>query len=408
LPSLVKGGSRVPLFGEGIGSSTEKPYEIWQAFVTEFSATEKPDTGVMSGFLTAVRKRDAVLANKMLDEAVGHPSVGAYFPQLQARLTVDEQGVKRLHKALELGKAEITQFHALAWGRASDDVPAPDFRDLLLAIAGKPKGLTVALEILSMRLVSNLANKQEPAPEIGETGRVLLDAFEFHEKNGRTDREDHELGRIARVSLAGDAGIPIVRRLVRKLMAAVESHEVRAHDRDDLVEDLLRVHAKIVLDEVFAGDKKDRQEAVQIFVDFQRFHKNPLGAVPEDILLAWCDADPAIRYPLMAASASLFKRPANDKPHEWLPLVSELLKRAPDPHAVLKEILQRVRPWSWSGSLATKLEERLKLLDQLPIDQTPQLAEALGKAKVSFEDWIARERKSEAAESRARGGRFED
>ena len=110
----------------------------------------------------------------------------------------------------------------------------------------------------------------------------------------------------------------------------------------------------------------------------------------------------------MAASASLFKRPANDKPHEWLPLVFELLKRAPDPHAVLKEIVQRVRPWSWSGSLATKLEERLKLVEQLPIDQTPQLAEALGKAKVSFEDWIARERKSEAAESRARGGRFED
>ncbi|WFU15989.1 hypothetical protein [Bradyrhizobium sp. CB3481] len=408
LPSVVKGGSRVPLFGEGIGSSTERPYEVWQALVTEFSAVERPDTGVMGGFLTAVQKRDPVLANKMLDEAVEHPSVGAYFPQLQARVTVDEQGVKRLHRALELGMADITQFHALAWGRAGDAVPAPDLRDLLLAIASKPEGLTVALEILSMRLVSNLANKQEPASEIGETGRVLLDAFEFHEKNGRADREDHELGRIARVSLAGDAGIPIVRRLVRKMMAAIKSHEVSAHDQDDLVESLLRVHPRVVLDEVFAGDKKDNEEAVRTFVDFQRFHKNPLGAVPDSILLAWCDADPAMRYPLMAASASLFKRPANDKPNEWLPLASDLLKRAPNPSAVLTEIVHRVRPWSWSGSLATKLEERLKLLEQLPIDQTPHLTEALGNAKLGFEEWIARERKSEAAESRARGGRFEN
>src|SRR6185312_16580240 len=148
---------------------------------------------------------------------------------------------------------------------------------------------------------------------------------------------------------------------------------------------------KVVLDEAFAGDAKAREKAVQAFVDVQRFHKNPLGVVPDDSLLAWCDAEPAIRYPLMAASASLFKRPADNQPHEWLPLASKLLNNAPDPHTVLKEIVRRLRPWSWSGSLATKLEGRLKLLDQLPINQTPGLIEALGKAKADFQEWIARE-----------------
>lgn len=408
LPRLVQGGSRVSLFGEGLASNTEKPYEIWQAFVTGFTVEKKPDTAVLGGFLTGLQKRDAALVGKMLDEAVEHPSIGPYFPQLQARVTVDQQGIKRLHRALELGNADITQFYALAWGRASDDVPAPEFRDLLLAIARKPGGLTVSLEILSMRLVSNTADKHGPAPEVAEVGRVLLDAFEFHKKDGRTDREDHELGRIAKASLAGEVGIPIVQRVVRKMMAAIRRHDIYAHDQDDLMTALLQVHPTVVLDEAFAGDEKAKGKAVEAFADFQRFHKNPLEVSSDDVLLAWCDADPAVRYPIMAASAGLFKRPANNEPHEWLPLVSKLLARAPDPDAVLKEIVRRLRPRSWSGSLATKLEGRLKLLERLPIEQAPGLVDALGKAREDLQKCIATERKHEAADSRARSGRFED
>jgi hypothetical protein len=408
LPLLVRGGSRVPLFGEGIGSGTERPYEIWHAFVTEFSRAEKPATGVMGGFLAGLQKRDAKLTDKMLDEAVAHPSVGPYFPQLQASVAIDEGGIKRLHRALELGKADITQFYSLAWGRASDDVPGPEFRDLLLAIASKPGGLTVSLEILSMRLFSNTADKQKPVPEVAEAGRVLLDAFEFHEKDGRTDREDRELGRIAQLSLAGEKGIPIVQRIVRKMMVAVSRYDIHAYDQDDLITALLRVHPTIVLDEAFTGDEKARAKAVQAFVDFQRFHKNPLEVVPDEVSLSWCDADPSVRYPIMAASAGLFKRPTNNEPHEWLPLASKLLNKAPDAHAVLKEIVRRLRPWNWSGSLATKLEGRLKLLKRLPINQTPGLIDALNKAKADLLEWIATERKNEAAESRTRSSRFED
>lgn len=407
LPGLVRGGSRVPLFGVGLGSSTEQPYEIWQAFVTEFSATDKPDTGLMGGFLLGLQKRDAALASKMLDEAVEHPSVGIYFPHLQARVTVDIQGVRRLHRALEIERADITQFYALGYGRASDGIPGPEFRNLLIAIARKPGGLTVALEILSMRLVANGIDKQGPVPEVAETGRVLLDAFEFHPRNGRTDHEDRELGQIAQVSLSGDEGIPIVRSIIRKLMVAVGRYDIHAYEQDDLVAGLLRVHPLIVLDEAFSGDAEAKEKAVQVFADFQRFRKNPMGVVSDDVLLAWCDADPTVRYPLMAASAGLFKRPANNEPHEWLPLASKLLARSPDPHAVLKEIVRRLRPWSWSGSLATKLEGRLKLLEQLPA-HTPELVDALNKAKTDLQGWIAKERKREAAESRARDGRFED
>ena len=246
----------------------------------------------MGGFLTGLQKRDSKLTDKMLDEALQHPSIGPYFPQLQASVPIDDHGLNRLHDALELGKADITQFYALAYGRASDNIPGPQFRDLLLAIASKPGGLTVSLEILSMRLFGDAADKRSTVPEVAEVGRALLDAFEFHKKDRRTDREDRELGRIAQVSLVGDEGVPVVRRMVQKMMVAVRRYDIYAHDQDDLMTGLLQVHPIVVLDEAFSGDAEARENAVQAFADFQRFHKNPMGVISDDVLLAWCDADP--------------------------------------------------------------------------------------------------------------------
>jgi hypothetical protein len=290
----------------------------------------------------------------------------------------------------------------------SDEIPGPQFRDLLRAIASKPGGLTISLEILSMRLFADAADKRLPAPEVAEVGRALLDAFEFHKKDARTDREDRELGRIAQVSLAGDEGIPIVRRMVQKMMGAIRRYDIHPHDQDDLMTGLLQVHPTVVLDETFSGDTKARSKAVQAFADFQRFRKNPVGVVSDDVLLAWCDVSPEIRYPIMTASARLFGRPANNEPHEWLPLTAKILAKAPDPQAVLKEIAWRLQPTGWSGSLATKLEGRLRLLERLPIGQSPALADALEAAKAALQERIEVERKREAADSRLRNRRFED
>lgn len=407
LPRLVRGASRIRLFGEGLATSTEKPYEIWQAFLSEFSDTGDADASVIAGFLVGLQRRDPLLTDKLLDEALEHPAIGSRLPELQASVPIDDHGLQRLHRALEIGLAPIAQFYALAYGQASDNIPGAAFRDLLLSIASKPGGSSVALEILSMRLYSDGSHKRQSAPEVAETGRALLDAYEFRKRDGRANREHRELGRIVQLSLRGEDGIAIARRIVRKMMAAVNRYEIYAYDQDDLMTGLLRVQPTIVLDEMFAGGPKARMKAAQVFLDLLRFGKNPLDVVPDDTLLQWCDLDPGARYILAAASATLFKRPANDKPHEWTPLALKLLTKAPDAQAVLKEIVQRLYPTGWSGSLATKLESRLKLLEQLPLGDAPGLAEAFNEARALLQERITAERKREADESRGRGGRFE-
>ena len=158
---------------------------------------------------------------------------------------------------------------------------------------------------------------------------------------------------------------------------------------------------------MFSGDEKAQAKAAHAFVDLLQFRKSPLDVVPDEVLLEWCDRDPAVRYPLMAASATLFRRPKDGEPHEWTPLASRLLAGTPDPRRVFKEIVQRLHPTSWSGSLATTLESRLKLLEQLPLNEIAGLEEALNEAKGALRQRIDVERKYEADEDRSRSWRFE-
>ena len=66
-----------------------------------------------------------------------------------------------------------------------------------------------------------------------------------------------------------------------------------------------------------------------------------------------------------------------------------------------------VQPTSWSGSLATECESRLRLLDQLDAGAFPTLEPALDSARDTLKRRIGAERRREAEEDTVRGGRFE-
>jgi hypothetical protein len=404
LPSLACGGSRVRLFGEGL-ACTDEPYTLWRALIPEFGAAERADVSVIGGFISGLFKRSPAEPEVLLDEALEHPVLGAHFPAIQSSVPIDGRGIGRLHRSLELGKVPITGFYCLAYGRACDDIAGPAFRDLLLAIHRQPGGVPVALEILSMRLFTEKAENREPAPELAEIGRALLSAYEFHRRDGRVDRENRELGRIVQLSLVGDEGIAIVRQLCCKMMAAIKRNDIYAHDQDDLLSSLLRVHPTVMLDEMLAGDERARRSGVQVFLDVSRFNKHLLDVVSDESLLEWCNCDPVVRYPTAAAFASLFRRPKNGEPHQWMPLAVRLLAKAPEPLKVFKNIVDRLYPTSWSGSLASKLESRLKLLEQLAMPDAPGMLDAFNRAKVGFEERIRKEREREAEEGRS--ARFE-
>ena len=408
LPALMNGsGGKVADFGRGIAMTAEKPHEIWNVVVAQMAATVNPSCSLLCGFLEGLQNRDGALVSALLDEALHDATLAEWFPVLQASVLIDGKGLARLIRALEHGRTPVTSYLRLAYGRTCDAMTGPGFKRLVLVIGSKPNGITIALEILYMRLHSDHNAKRKSAPEIAEAGRTLLAAYEFRPELGRHPRVDYRLGVIIRASLAGDDGKPIARRLCRDLIVAGAQNRVFTGDYENLMRALFQVHPINVLDELFSGDQWSHDDGVRLLNGFWPSGKHPIEVVVDDVIIGWCDRDPNTRYPLAAAVALLFKRPSDKAPHEWTNLARQLLLKAPDPEAVFKKVAGRLHPKSWSGSLATKLESRLELLDQLDVGAVPDLAAALDMAKAMLKRQIDVERRHEAEKDCARSGRFE-
>ncbi|MCK1733961.1 hypothetical protein IVA79_08340 [Bradyrhizobium sp. 138] len=407
LPELMNGNDKERMFGAALAEASENPRALWDEVVKQYGDTKDARLTLVGGVLQGLLKRDEALGNVILDEVLSSATLDESFPVLQASVNIDGPALGRLHKSLELGKAPIEAFNNLAYGRACENIPGPEFRDLLLAISRKPGGIPVSVEIIAMRLHSDGSAKRPPTPEVREAGRQILDRFEFRRTTGRAHRDDHELGMVVRGTLSGPEGALVARRLSRKLMDAASRHDVRAYDNDDLMNGLLRVHPSDVLDELFSGTPAEIKRSVSFFQNLSRHRQNIFGGVTDDCILEWCDREPVLRYPLMASVAILFSGDDENAAIEWHPLVGELLKRAPDPALVLNEIVRRLYPSSWSGSLATVLEKRQKLLDALQGATVPALEAAVKAANDRLQKTIDAERLSEREEDKQRNNRFE-
>ncbi|WP_407123438.1 hypothetical protein [Bradyrhizobium sp. STM 3561] len=407
LPELMNGNDKERMFGAALAEDAENPRAMWDQVVKQYGGMKDARLTLVGGFLQGLLKRDEALGNVILDEVLSSPTLGASFPLLQASAPINGAALGRLHKSLELGQAPIEAFTSLAYGRACENVPGPEFRDLLLAISRRPDGILVALEIISMRLHSDAEAKRPPASEVREAGRLILQKFEFHPVKGRARREDQELGVVVRGTLGGPEGARVARELSRKLIAAVTSRDFRAYDNDDLMNALLRVHSMEVFDELFSGTATEIKRSVGFFQNLSRHRQNIFDGVTDEAILQWCDREPLLRYPLMASVAILFSGNDENAATEWRPLVGELLKKAPDPTLVMNEIVQRLYPSMWSGSLATVLEKRQKLLNTLPGATTPALAAIVRAANARVQKTIDAERLIERDEDRDRNNRFE-
>lgn len=295
-------------------------------------------------------------------------------------------------------------FGNLAYGRFLETVFGADFKELVLLIAAKPDGYDPALEILAMQLHSDNQEKRGYDPEVVETGRELLRRLALR---GRRQQNDYKIGEVVKACLAGGGGVCIAHDILRKLKHSISKHETYASDKSRIVQSLIEVQPLPSLDALFAGNDTERRQGVEIIRDISMSHGNPLDAVRESDLFDWCDQDPAVRYPTIAAVVSIFHRTDEKAPLQWTALASRVLEKAPDRVAVMREFVKRFRPMSWSGSRAAIIEERAQLLEQPVGYPDPLLVEFIATEQIRLKQAIEREREYETDHDRTADERFE-
>lgn len=404
---LTTSGEHLWGFGRGLGAGCQNPKEIWNRL--HLHVTSAPagtcNPQVMRGFLDGLNGRNPQLTNELLEQAVEDETLAPFCPLLETAVEIDEHGVKRLMRSLELGKVPLRYYEYLTYGRATDPIPAQEMKALLMEISSKPDGLNIALEILYMRLYSERDRSETYPPEFIEAGRELLETVTFEARN---ERQDRHLGEIAKACLSGESGSEPVARICRKLKEAVSSHHINIFYHDDLMLGLFTAQPRAALDAICGGDPTELESGLYLLDDMHRIRQSIFSVIPESELLGWCDAEASRRYPAVACRINISTSiEATEGRQEWTKIALALLQKAPDRIEVVKRFIQQIRSAGSWGSRASIVEAKAKLLDDLEQYPDPAVVAFVAQEKISLAKDIERQRRSEMAHDRKRNERFE-
>ncbi len=410
LPELVSGDAgRLTFFGKGLALGAASKQDAWDKLTIALAKISdgQRNLGTMAGFLAGAHSIDPEFCETILDEALEHETLAAWFPVLQTSIRISERGAERLKKAIALEKAPVPAFRHLAWGRASDALSGADLKEIVLAIAAKPKvGYSIAVDIISMRLHSDRDQKTPHSPELIEAGRELLAKAEFDDHD---NMHDHRLRMIVNACLPGKGGEEAARALCERFTAALDRYAISVRGFDKLLAGLFKTQPRIALDAFFgATATKLGQLAIDIDSadDPSDHQKNPLDDAPDAEILGWCEEGGQDRYAAMAEVIS-FVRQTKETPPAWTSLALKLIQAAPDPVAVLKVFVGRFEPPFIRGSRASVLESRTRLLGDLENNPNAAVSAFVSQLRPELEARVTELRARETERDRERDETFE-
>jgi hypothetical protein len=407
LPELVGScGRRLFPFGRGMARASTAHVSLWEQLTGSFIDTQESQRNatVLCGFLSGLSEIDPLLCESLLEAAVMHPTLGAWFPILQHSVTRTLAGKERLIQSVNIGLASPAHYHFLAWEPLSDVMSAHDLTTILLAVAKQKKGYRSAIDILASQLHTAERESKQPAPELIAAGRALLSDPDFSDTD---DHFDHDLRTVANACLRGDEAAPTAQMLCEHVIDEFSHRAIRAYDLEDLLRSIFENQPRIALNAFFGGDTAGNLTCLTE-VGFHHFaHRriHPVDRIPATTLLEWCDEYPGERYPIIANIISFDA--SGERGATWTPLAAEMLKRAPDALTILNTFVKRFTPRGWSGSLAAIWESRLSLLDQLFESNGSPLVDHIPKIRSQLVEQIAERRKDEEERDRYYDDRFE-
>ncbi|MEM5388332.1 hypothetical protein VSR68_32910 [Paraburkholderia phymatum] len=398
---LTKGRWAFP-FGRGLAAGSRNRRRTWICFVEQLTElpAERRRIDVLCGFLAWLWENERSLADELLDAAVDDPTLRTAFPYLQASVQLDERAAKRLGTALDLDIAEIGSYSCLGLGRTTAALPADALRDLLLEIAARPGGPNTALNVLFMHIWGIDRTAALP-PELVDAGKRILPQVEFSED---TAHRDMEIAHVAKNVLGMPDAHTSAVDFMDRFGKAVSQRRASWSDYTDTLRVFFELHPEAVLDVLLQAPLI--QYAVETFAESSN-RPNPADAISSEQLIAWCEKEAELRYLQAARIIGYSKSDEDVGGLTWSEQAAALLKHAPDPIAVLRIFVEKMSPYSWSGSRASIIESNAKLLCKLDDILPETIMPSVREAQRQLNEHIAVERRSEANEARIRDETFE-
>lgn len=390
-------------FVNGLIDATSDRRGLWNLLVTAYGLADANDRSLelLTCYLFNLQSIDAELVETLLDEALHDPLLSGWFPVFQSRVSISSEGLARLKQSLAKGSASAEQYRGLGWSSRLDDTAILELVPMILVL---PNGFDIALNMVWMRINQLRHNNKVLPPEVTAAGRLVVEACQF---DHRMNREAHELQEVIEACLGFPDGVSSVEKLLDRLRLSHSMYHLGVMEENRILGALLAAQPSTVLNRIFASGRVGDEDGRPGFFDHDEIIGSPLDRVPQSILLAWCDEDRAIRYPLIAAGLCPFKPNHNSDLRHWKELALALLESSPDKIEVLKQYIYHFRPMSWSGPRSVSWEANAKLLDVLEDHADLKLAEFARAEREKLRAMLDDLRREELASERHDNERFE-
>ena len=401
LPDLLSSESgRLFIFGEGLAEGCTQPEKLWRILVEQLSLINesKRNFQLLRGFLKGTARIDRNLAEKFLDMAVLNKMLAEIYPWLQCSVDINPQGVERLKQSLEIGLAPISQYGNLAYGRIHETINDDVFCELLRLISLKPDGITVAIDILHMRLHSHSEGDILSDSTIS-IGQQLLSNYQFARKNSQSE---YELSNIIMACFNGLSAFENARNLCNRLFSAFENYDIYSSDYGDVLK-ALTIRQPLAFLDSFLGEEKLSRRVERVFSD----GINPLSDIDDSIIIKWCEVNPKSRYRLLSIAIRPYHQNESKDKLEWTPLALKIVANSYDSIEVLNQFKSSFSPNSWSESRADFMEQRLCLISDLINHEDKTIVDWALKEERVFEQEILSMREWESKMENDRNESFE-
>jgi hypothetical protein len=227
------------------------------------------------------------------------------------------------------------------------------------------------------------------------------------EFDGRNQREDYHLRGVVEVCLTGAAGYDVAKTICENLKRAAAEYRTYGFDHKELLQALFKIQPRAALDAFLTGYDEGNTANTNAIARTTYLRQNPLDQVSEAALFEWCGDDPARRFPAAASLVSGFTLSGDHNPSGWAPIALRLVHSAPDPIAVMRELIARLLPMAWSGSRSAILQKNATLLDEFDVEGNMALAAFIQSQKAGIQKEAQEYREWETKQDKDRDERFE-
>lgn len=243
---------KVSQFGFGVGKAIQNPTGLLAEARDVIGTAQQSSVSLLfiRGFIAGWHQRRPDQVSAFLDQALFDEVWGHYFPELQLRVDLDSVGYGRLLKSLEVGMAPIWQYTNLGSGRVTDPLTVEQISSLIDAIASKPNGQAVAIDVLAMVIHCAQEKDDDYRRDLVRVCRKFLRRLDWSKVE---DNEvDHDIEGILKNALSVAADDTDIPQILDNLLTNERSKRRRfSYGRGRLLVPFFEYFPKVTLDAVY-------------------------------------------------------------------------------------------------------------------------------------------------------------